>query len=321
VRIADLYDLSVSKETGQGHGNTTSSTRAAFHRSVATSLRSAILDLFWDAEKLAFYDFNRTSNARNSIYSAATFYPYWNGIIPDEVLKSWDNAFGAFAGVNMVLQKFNGTFPVTFITTGLQWDAPNTWHPHQYIVLQALKALPSNLTSHALPQPLSYQTSFDLVPPQQLGVEESQLPQQTREGGDPFPVGADVNNVKGGTVNNGGNATKHEGWADTLQRELSNRYITSAFCNWLATGGSIPGVVARLPDSQLNITLSLNNTGIMFEKFSLTDVDAAGVGGEYTVQAGFGWTNGVVLWVAGEYGQLLNSPVCPRLVLSNTTLV
>ena len=31
----------------------------------------------------------------------------------------------------------------------------------------------------------------------------------------------------------------------------------------------------------------------MFEKFSIRDVDSGGRGGEYPVQAGFGWTNGV----------------------------
>ena len=77
----------------------------------------------WDASKLAFYDFNLTSNARNSIFTAATFYPVWNGIIPDEVLASQANAFGYFAAVNMVMNKYNGTFPVTFVDwTGLQWQ-------------------------------------------------------------------------------------------------------------------------------------------------------------------------------------------------------
>lgn len=54
----------------------------------------------------------------------------------------------------------------------------------------------------------------------------------------------------------------------------------------------------------------------MFEKFSNLDVDIAGSGGEYTVQAGFGWTNGVVLWVASQYGDVLVTPQCP--VLSTT---
>jgi alpha,alpha-trehalase len=49
----------------------------------------------------------------------------------------------------------------------------------------------------------------------------------------------------------------------------------------------------------------------MFEKFSNLDIDSAGSGGEYTVQAGFGWTNGVVLWVANAYGGVLDAPACP----------
>jgi alpha,alpha-trehalase len=49
----------------------------------------------------------------------------------------------------------------------------------------------------------------------------------------------------------------------------------------------------------------------MFEKFSISDVDSSGRGGEYTVQAGFGWTNGVLLWVASTFGEQLVAPVCP----------
>jgi len=71
----------------------------------------------------------------------------------------------------------------------------------------------------------------------------------------------------------------------------------------------------------------------MFEKFSALDVDSAGRGGEYTVQvckcvrtrvqglkppqAGFGWTNGVVLWIAETYGKQLNDPDCPSLLATS----
>ena len=51
----------------------------------------------------------------------------------------------------------------------------------------------------------------------------------------------------------------------------------------------------------------------MFEKFSALDVDSAGRGGEYAVQAGFGWTNGVLLWVASEYKDVLVKPTCPNI--------
>jgi alpha,alpha-trehalase len=70
----------------------------------------------------------------------------------------------------------------------------------------------------------------------------------------------------------------------------------------------------------------------MFEKFSNLDIDSAGRGGEYTVQvrtsemwlfcvftdvirkAGFGWTNGVALWIASNYGKVAVAPLCPNLL-------
>ena len=51
----------------------------------------------------------------------------------------------------------------------------------------------------------------------------------------------------------------------------------------------------------------------MFEKFSNLNIDSAGSGGEYTVQAGFGWTNGVALWIANNYGSVLDAPACPNI--------
>jgi alpha,alpha-trehalase len=304
---------------------TSNPTATSTHLQVAAGIRAGILDLLWDPAKLAFYDFNLTSNARNDIFTAATFYPVWNGIIPNEVLASQSNAFGYFAAVNMVVNKYNGTVPVTFVDwTGLQWDAPNCWPPLQYIIMQALRALPSNLTTNGLPTPNSSQSTYDLVPAGQLGFTEAQLP------GQPFLVAqanpnatatgpaADINKLSG-TVVNGGNATAGEGWRDTLQREIANRYYASVLCSWHSTGGSIPGLLPQLPTSELNLTNSVGNTGNMFEKFNNLNVDSSGYGGEYTVQAGFGWTNGVLLWVASTYGEQLVAPQCPPLIPSAAT--
>ena len=211
--------------TAKGNSSAASTPTAA-----ASALRAGILDLFWDASKLAFYDFNLTSNARNTIFTAATFYPLWNGIVPGELAANASAAFGFFASVNMVLNRYNGTVPVTFLESGLKWDAPNAWPPHQHIVLEALAALPANVTGGALPAG----AAFDLVPAGQLGVEEGALPGQLIIGrGNATKVGAaaDVNRLNG-TVVNGGNATEGEGWAAVLQRELANRYFASAFCSW-----------------------------------------------------------------------------------------
>lgn len=274
LALADLY----------ASNNSSNNSVAAQHRRTATSIREGIIDLFWDASKLAFYDFNLTSNRRNSIFTAANFYPLWVGIIPEDILSSSSNAFGHFASLNMVLNRYNGTFPTTFLETGLQWDAPNAWPPHQYIALEALRALPANLTTSTLPAAPGNGSTFALVPSGQLGLDESSLPGQllslgknaTKTGS-----GADINRMNG-TVVNGGNATEGEGWRDVLARELANRYFSSAFCSWCvswlshhkamhlcggaetdrySTGGSIPNMLPRLSDQALNVSNSVNNTG------------------------------------------------------------
>ncbi len=160
----------------------------------------------------------------------------------------------------MVLNRYNGTFPSTFVETGLQWfgfhfeclqkilmailrDAPNAWPPHQYIVLKALQGLPAYVSQGNLPQQAS---TFSLVPNNQLGMSESDLP--------PQPISKTVNasttgsaadiHKGSGTVWNGGNATSGEGWSKTLQRELANRYFTSALCSWwvfFSSVGNMPG--------------------------------------------------------------------------------
>lgn len=297
---------------------------ASRHTTAADALRAAILDLCWDSERLAFYDYNLGLDARFYLFSAASFYPVWNGIIPDDMLNNADKAFGYFSSLNMVLNRFNGTFPATFIDSGLQWDWPNAWPPHQYIILQALRSLPSNITNKPLPTPSSGQSSFGLIPGGQ-GSHEGSLPGQPVYSGkgprnaSTTGAAADINALKG-TVVNGGNATEGEGWSAALQRQLANRYVVNCFCSWLATGGSIPGLVPRLSDQELNVTKSITNNGMMFEKFSVIDIDSAGRGGEYTVQLGFGWTNGVLLWAASVYGNLLNVPSCPSPLDTLTTI-
>jgi alpha,alpha-trehalase len=286
---------------------------AGRHRTAAAALRDGILDLFWDSQKFAFYDFTIDTNSRNPVFSVAHFYPFWSGIIPPQVATDSNAAFSAFSSVNMVLQRYNGTYPSTFVDTGLQWDSPNTWPPHQYIILKALQALPANVTNGNLPLPGNGQNTFSLIPANQLNLAENQLPGQPVSGAKNSTASGAAADINKGdnTVFNGGNATQGEGWGKILQRELANRYFTSCLCSWHATGGTLPGLLPRLSNAQLNVTGSINNTGNMFEKFSNLDVDSAGRGGEYTVQAGFGWTNGVLLWVASQYGSVINTPVCP----------
>ena len=193
----------------------------ASHQETAANLKAAILDLHWCPESLAFYDYNLTSNARNDRFSAANYYLPWTGIIPDEILSSEQNAQKYFGAVNMVLSRYNGTFPATFLITGLQWDAPNAWPNHAYIIMQSLLALPTNISSG--PLPANPNGTFAALPVGQLGLNETDLPVQTLDGGGNFPnVGttADIN-VLNGTWVNAGNASDGEGWRDALARGVA----------------------------------------------------------------------------------------------------
>lgn len=282
ILLADLYDK---------HNSKSSKSLAKKHRAEAATLRSAILDLFWDSKRLAFYDFNMTSHARGTLFSAAHYYPFWNDIIPDEVAKdkTGKKAFGAVgSALNFIMRRYNGTVPATLIESGLQWDAPvrlifylsiyrysymtqNTWPPHQYIAMQALLHLPKSLKLSSLSSygsDTANSSSYSLIPPNQLGLPLGDIPAQPVTGGGSST--GDINTLPGSTVVNGGNATKGETWAATLSRELANRYISSAFCSWYATGGSIPGILNQLSEAELNVTGSVGGSGHMFEKVSCT---------------------------------------------------
>ena len=113
-------------------------------------------------------------------------------------------------------------------------DAPNAWPPHQYIILQALRNLPPNITKQKLPPPNAGQSTFSLIPVGQLGLSETQLPGQPLiivnsvvKNASTTGTAADVNRDSlQPYVDNGGN------WSHVLQTELANRYFTNVMCSW-----------------------------------------------------------------------------------------
>ncbi|CDZ96699.1 Neutral trehalase [Phaffia rhodozyma] len=308
--LADLNDQYGTLNSTAGNV----SARADLYREQGDKLKAAVLDLNWDPEKLAFYDFNTTSSNRSTFFSVATFYPYWLNIIPPELEEDESKLFGAFAGLSYILHKYNGSVPASLVYSTLNWDFPNAWPPHQYIILKALRNLPSNVTttSYSTFAPAN-ETAWSTIPSGQLGLEEADLPAQGGYGGGNRTVyNSDV-------ITNGGNISSSEPWSQVLLTAVVQRYIDAAFCSWYSTGGSLPGILSQLPADQLNVTNSSpSNTGNMFEKFNATDIDAAGGGGEYTVVTGFGWTNGVVIWAGANYGSSLVSPTCPAIAVSSS---
>jgi alpha,alpha-trehalase len=51
-----------------------------------------------------------------------------------------------------------------------------SWPPHVYIAIEALKNLPNNLAKGPLPKVTSNVTSFDLIPAGQLGLSKDEVP-------------------------------------------------------------------------------------------------------------------------------------------------
>lgn len=107
-----------------------------------------------------------------------------------------------------------------------------------------------------------------------------------------------------------GEADEEYIWTQDTALEIAQRYLVSSFCTWRATGGSTPNY-PKIAGAKGN--------GIMFEKYSDEDINAAGGGGEYEVVEGFGWSNGVLIWAADVFGPKLQVPDCGNVTAAETT--
>lgn len=95
----------------QYHTRVGNDSRSQYWSDRAKDLREAIIDLHWDSEALMFRDFNLTANARADIWYLASYWPYFSGIIPDEVLSNQTSAQKAFSGLSYLTAKFVPSSP------------------------------------------------------------------------------------------------------------------------------------------------------------------------------------------------------------------
>ncbi|CAE6505626.1 unnamed protein product [Rhizoctonia solani] len=293
--IAELYERAVDDESPYAWQH------KQRHEIAASLLKTAVLDLHWDEARAGFYDFEldahdskseeaRTGRIRD-VWSGATFAPFWSGIWPQSVMDSQFKAMQVFAGMRDLLKRYEGPLPATVIKSGQQWDFPNAWPPLQYIAIKALQNIPYNLSTAD-----TFRFAKIETPQGQLGVKYDHLPAMEGE------------NITGRELD----GTMSSSWRNVMLKELAMRYMTSAFCNWNVTGklreDEIESIVQGNPreDAWLN-----HFPGAMFEKLNAWDVTRSGHGGEYEIQTGFGWTNGVAIWIAHALGTKLDNPVCP----------
>ncbi|KAG2194897.1 hypothetical protein INT47_010639 [Mucor saturninus] len=90
-----------------------------------------------------------------------------------------------------------------------------------------------------------------------------------------------------------------------LSHNLAERYAASAYCGWYNTGGSIPGLLEKIEN--------VSDDGHMFEKFDVNTIGVSGSQGEYVSQTGFGWTNGIALWIFNTFTNM-TAPDCTQTI-------
>ncbi|QRV98077.1 trehalase [Ceratobasidium sp. AG-Ba] len=269
------------------------------HDEKARSLNDAILALHWDSDNLSFFDFvlkrgeneiKRTGSIHR-FWSGASMVPYWAGIWPTEFSDCSSSetkraVMQAFAGIRDILNMYPGPLPSTLVQTGQQWDFPNSWPPLQYFAIQALE----NVRDTCIDQTTTESFKSLTRPKQSLGDRPH------------APASKNATNIDYSTS---------PSWRDVLTKTVVMRYMNAAYCTWNEEG-KIPSdrveIVVR-DNPRLDPTLA-KHPGNMYEKLNALSATKAGTGGEYHVQTGFGWTNGVALWIAKNYGAILDNPSC-----------
>lgn len=299
------------------------------------NLTSSSQNLFFPVDNdTAPFETESAPEGMQVAFSVAQYYPFWTGAAAARVRNDPEEVGRAYARVARYLEVGPGGIPATNLRTGEQWDEPSVWPPLMYILISGLlnnnerhadnttvTGTPSNTTWSGTPynntgipynttgipnnttgMGTAYNTTGMGIPYNNTGVEipynNTGIPNNTTGTGPP-------NNTTGvGTPNNTtGTGTPQYNTTGELALALAQRYLDSTFCTWYATGGS----TSETPQLE---GFTDQDVGIMFEKYDSNSTNVAGGGGEYEVVEGFGWTNGVLIWIVERFGNELKRPDC-----------
>lgn len=172
-------------------------------------MRETIHSVFWNEEMGCWFDWDILAQKHINVYYDTNFFPLFTccthpGFDVSRIVE-YLNHVGVLA--------YPGGLPTSLITSGQQWDFPNSWAPTTWVIIEGLRAA----------------NEFDLA------------------------------------------------------RTIAEKWIKKNYVMWLKNGER------------------------MFEKYNVVSrcFKNAGAGGEYELQEGFGWTNGVILDLLKTYGSEL----------------
>uniref|UniRef100_T1HKP0 Trehalase n=2 Tax=Rhodnius prolixus TaxID=13249 RepID=T1HKP0_RHOPR len=185
---------------------------AAVYEKISNNWLEAVDAVLWHPEVGAWLDYDLINKKERDYFYPSNLAPLWTRCYPSEKKSEYADKVVKYLMKRKVFENPGGV-PSSQEHSGEQWDYPNAWPPHQYIVIKGLEN--ANTTD-----------------------------------------------------------TKH------LAFQLAERWVQSNY-------------QAYLKDNA------------MYEKYDATVVGRGGGGGEYEVQLGFGWTNGVILELLARYGRRL----------------
>ncbi|KAJ2728514.1 hypothetical protein IW152_005950 [Coemansia sp. BCRC 34962] len=120
-----------------------------------------------------------------------------------------------------------------------------------------------------------------------------------------------------GLMQNTGLSKRSTDASNRFAASLVQNSVDAAFCNWYTTGGDVPGVLNQYEGA------TAGSTGMNFEFYTL------GADGDITTttstegQGDYTWTNGVMVWLMGQFSSQMTTPTCPNIELNlvrNTTV-
>lgn len=228
----------------------------------------------------------------------------------------WNETYSSYFDYNLTSASQNLYVPVDSDTTAAQTaDAPEgyevVFHAAQFYPFWT-GAAPAQLKNNPLAVKLAYERVADLLEEKAGAIPATNY--QTGEQWDQPNVWPPLMQILiQGLLNTP--ATFGEGdpyyiATQDLALGLAQRYLDSTFCTWRATGGSTDDT----PQLQ---GFDSSDVGIMFEKYGDNSTNAVGGGGEYEVVEGFGWSNGVLIWVVDTFNDKLTRPDCGNITAAD----
>lgn len=182
---------------------------AEVYEKISDKWLEAVDAILWDPELGAWLDYDLLNNKKRDYVYPSNLSPLWTNCYPADKKSDYTEKVVNYMIKRKVLDNLGGV-PASLEHTGEQWDYPNAWPPHQYIIIMGLENANTTVTKRF---------AFELA----------------------------------------------EKW-------VQNNYK------------------------------AYTQTKAMYEKYDATVVGGHGGGGEYEVQLGFGWTNGVIMELLDRYG-------------------